>query len=246
MAMDNTKNGLDMVTVKLVNSGKLGISEKVSTPNDAVRIMGDTLKDLDRECLCVINLNADLTPVNCNIVSIGDIQTSLACPALIVKSAILSNTPNIIVLHNHPSGNVHPSFQDKEINEKIEYTCKMTGLKMLDHIIIGGDLCYSFKADSTMLAVSYMAEDICNRKIKDVENLVDVIEKYFITPAKKGFTYADRINEGYQMLDLIAEDLDIITDYKLNIQKELKQLAKAEGIGEKRNIQKMNMLGKSR
>lgn len=245
--MDNTNElGLDMVTVKLVNTGKLGISEKISTPNDAVRIMGDTLKDIDRECLCVINLKSDLTSVNCNIVSIGDIQSSLASPALIVKSAILSNTPNIIVLHNHPSGNVSPSFADKDVNEKIDYTCKMTGLKMLDHIIIGGDLCYSFKTDAAMLTVSYMAEDICNKKVKEVENLADVVEKYFITPAKNGFTYADRINEGYQMLDLISEDLDRITDYKLNIQKSLKQLAKTEGIGEKRNIQKMNMLGKAR
>ena len=240
--------GLDMVTVKLVTTGQLGTGETITTPYDAVRVIGDMLRDLDREHLCVINLKADLTPVNCNIVSVGNIDGSPACPALIVKSAILSNVPNIIVLHNHPSGNVKPSFQDKEVTEKIRYTCKMVGLTMLDHIVVGENLCYSFQADEILFIHDYGKEPD-ERKLQGKGNLTftDVIEKYFLTPAKEGFSYHDRLKEGYEMLDMIAEDIDSIGKKDMKVQDYLKELAIEEGIikEDKQRILQQN-LGKER
>lgn len=240
--------GLDMVTVKLVTTGQLGAGETISTPHDAVRVMGDMLRDLDREHLCVINLQADLTPVNCNIVSVGDIDGSPACPALIVKSAILSNAPKIIVLHNHPSGNVKPSSSDKEVTEKIRYTCNMVGLTMLDHIIVGGNFCYSFQADETLLIQDYGKEPD-KRRLQGKENLTftDVVEKYFLTPAKQGYSYHDRLKEGYEMLDLIAEDIDNIGERDFKIRDYLEQMAKEEGIIKEDKLRIMqHNLGKGR
>lgn len=229
--------GLDMVTVKLVTTGQLGAGETISTPHDAVRVMGDMLRDLDREHLCVINLKADLTPVNCNIVSVGDIDSSLACPALIVKSAILCNATKIIVLHNHPSGNVKPSSQDKEVTEKIRYTCNMVGITMLDHIIVGGNLCYSFHLNETLFTQDYdMGQDEKRMSDRKIRTFTDVLEKYFLTPAREGFTYQDRLQEGYEMLDMIAEDLDRISGKDIKIRDYLEQMAEQEGILENKQI----------
>lgn len=240
--------GLDMVTVKLVTTGQLGTGETISTPHDAVRVMGDMLRDLDREHLCVINLKADGTPINGNIVSIGNMDGSPACPALIVKSAILSNAPKIIVLHNHPSGNVKPSSPDKEVTEKIRYTCKMVGITMLDHIIVGGNLCYSFHLNETLLIQDYdMEPDEKKMQDRKIRTFTDVLEKYFLPPAKEGYSYHDRLKEGYEMLDMIAEDLDHVSENDMKIREYVRQMAEQEGIIKEDKLRIMqHNLGKGR
>lgn len=246
--MTDENTGMEVVAVKLVSTGTLGKGERIRTPHDAVRIMGDMVKELDREVLCVINLKGDGTPIHCNIVSVGTINESPASPAMIIKSAILSNAPDIIVLHNHPSGNVRPSIEDRETTERLEYICKMTGIRMVDHIIIGGKLCYSFRSGETLLFQDYMSEPD-KRKEKSNKQLtfLDVLEKYFLTPAKEGFTFEERLKEGYEMLDMIAEDIDSIGKKDLKIQDYLKELAKEEGIlGEEKKIKQNETIRKGR
>lgn len=233
--MDN-QEGLDMVTVKLVTTGQIG--SNIHTCQDAVHLVGGMLGDLDRESLCVINLRTNGTPINVHIVSIGGINSSPAYPALIVKSAILSNAANMIVLHNHPSGDVNPSMEDKEITERIHKTCKLVGIDLLDHIIVGEKICYSFYTGETMLIRDYdMAPDRKqNQKLIPPQSFTEVLEKYFLTPAKEGFTYEDRLQEGYKMLDMIAEDIDGIGENDLSIQDCIRQLAAEEGILETKQI----------
>lgn len=88
-----------------------------------------------------------------------------------------------------------------------------------------------------------------NRKEKSSKQLtfLDVLEKYFLTPAKEGFTFEERLKEGYEMLDMIAEDLDSIGKKDLKIQEYLKQLAKDEGIlGEEKKVKQNETLRKGR
>ena len=63
----------------------------LTSPEGAAAVMRDVLKELDREWVCVVNMDNHLKPVNFNIVSIGSINQSLAPIQNILKSGILSN-----------------------------------------------------------------------------------------------------------------------------------------------------------
>lgn len=94
---------------------------------------------MDREVICVINLKADGTPINCSYVSIGAINEALAHPREMVKASILSNAANMIIVHNHPSGQLMPSGADTWLTDRMVQVCHMIGIPLLDHIIVGGD-----------------------------------------------------------------------------------------------------------
>ena len=81
----------------------------------------------------------------------GGITGTVADPKLILGVALKSAATGIILAHNHPSGNLEPSIQDKTITSKIKEACKLLDIVLLDHIIVvPEDTYYSF-ADEGLL-----------------------------------------------------------------------------------------------
>ena len=78
------------------------------------------------------------------IVHVGGTTEITVDPAAIIRSALLVNAKNIIVAHNHPSGDPTPSTEDKNITMKIKAACQLLNLYLQDHIIIGEKNYYSF------------------------------------------------------------------------------------------------------
>lgn len=144
--MKPLNNKLEMVQIRLVPDKTLYSQKQISSPWDAVELLSDELKTYDKEVLCVLNMDSSDHVINANIVSMGTVNKSLAMAGEIFKSAILSNASHILLMHNHPSGDVTPSWADKETTKKLELCGKMMGIPVLDHIIIGGQngLTYSF------------------------------------------------------------------------------------------------------
>ena len=134
------KKLLKQVDVRLIlkDGPALYSGESIESPIDAVKIMREVLSGLDREWLCVINMDTKLRPVNYNVVSIGSLNESLANIQNIIKSAILSNCDNILLMHNHPSGAVTPSTADDTVTRHLIQACKLMDMHLLDHIIVGG------------------------------------------------------------------------------------------------------------
>lgn len=73
-----------------------------------------------------------------SIVSVGTINASLVSTREVFKTSILSNAASIIAIHNHPSGNITPSKQDRLITEKLYQAGQLMDIELLDHIIVGG------------------------------------------------------------------------------------------------------------
>lgn len=138
-------------------------SDPLSSPDAAVNVMADMMRDLDREMVAVINLDARNRPINFNIVSIGSINSSLAPIQNIMKSGILCNASSIMLMHNHPSGEVEPSPQDINLTERLIGAGKLMELPVLDHVIIGGSSGehYSFRQERPSL----FANDHENRSL---------------------------------------------------------------------------------
>lgn len=122
---------LEVVSIRLVKETPILSEHKMEAPEDAVAVVGDLLCELDREVLCVINLKTDGTPMNCNFVSVGAINSSIACPRELFKSSILSNAASMILVHNHPSGsNLYPSKEDIQITDRILGLSIMMGIPL--------------------------------------------------------------------------------------------------------------------
>ena len=106
--------GLKEVSVRLRLSDEKTYygSRPLDGPAAAAVLLRDLLKELDREWLCVVNLDTRNKPINFNVVSIGNIDSSIADLSNIFKAAILSNASKLILAHNHPSGDCSPSDED--------------------------------------------------------------------------------------------------------------------------------------
>ena len=61
-----------------------------------------------------------------------------------VKATLQFNAAAVILSHNHPSGNSEPSYADKDITQRLVDALNLIDVRVLDHIIIGGDSSYSF------------------------------------------------------------------------------------------------------
>ncbi len=130
---------LEVVSVRLVKDAPLLSDRRIATPEDAVKVVGDFLCEMDREVLCVINLKSDGTPINCSIVSMGAVSQTIAEPRELFKASILSNAAKMIIVHNHPSGSLNPSKQDTMITDRMLKLTDLMGITLKDHVIVGGD-----------------------------------------------------------------------------------------------------------
>ena len=137
---------LEQVTIRMVEQPPLYSKEPMNNPDAAIRVMNEFLSQMDRELFCIVNLQADLTPINMNIVSVGSLNEALINPREIFKSAILSNAHSMMLIHNHPSGNLTPSTSDIQTTARMQELGELMGISLVDHIITGRDgNYYSFR-----------------------------------------------------------------------------------------------------
>ena len=137
---------LEQVAIRMVEQPPLYSKEPMNNPDAAIRVMNGFLSQMDRELFCIVNLQADLTPINMNIVSVGSLNEALINPREIFKSAILSNAHSMMLIHNHPSGNLTPSTSDIQTTARMQELGELMGISLVDHIITGRDgNYYSFR-----------------------------------------------------------------------------------------------------
>ena len=137
---------LEQVAIRMVEEPPLYSKEPMNNPDAAIRVMNEFLSQMDRELFCIVNLQADLTPINMNIVSVGSLNEALINPREIFKSAILSNAHSMMLIHNHPSGNLTPSTSDIQTTARMQELGELMGISLVDHIITGRDgNYYSFR-----------------------------------------------------------------------------------------------------
>ena len=131
---------LKQVEVRLKLTDKAGVfsMERIDTPDKAVSVLAPVLAGLDREEVCVVNLDGKGRPINFNVVSIGSVNASLVTGRELYKTAILSNAAGMIMLHNHPSSDLQMSVSDRNITEKMMYASLLLDIEFYDHVIVAG------------------------------------------------------------------------------------------------------------
>ena len=145
-------NEVRVVNIRMVREPSLYSEDRITCPEDAVKAIAKDLATYDREVFAVLNLKTNGQPINLNICSMGTLDASIVSPREVFKSCILSNSAAFITIHNHPSGSITPSQEDKDVTKRLLSCSELLGVKMLDHIIIGGESgrTYSFKNDGLL------------------------------------------------------------------------------------------------
>lgn len=124
---------------------------KLENAEEAAKLVKRFLGDVDRECLVVCATDAKMKPVHLQLVAMGAINYCPVSVPELFKAALLSNASNILLFHNHPSGDVTPSNEDIQLTKRVVDAGKLLGIPLLEHIILGeGDNFYSFREDGIL------------------------------------------------------------------------------------------------
>ena len=129
------KKDFDLVGVRLVPERKLYSEKEIVCSSDAVALLSKELGEHDREVFCVLHLSPKGLPLSASITSMGELTSTLVHPREVFKSAVLSSAAGIMLLHNHPSGNLTPSEEDIKTTERIAVCGRVLGIPVVDHII---------------------------------------------------------------------------------------------------------------
>ena len=143
---------IEVVNIRMVKEPSLYSTEKIRSPEDVLRVIAKELATYDREVFAVLNLKTNGQPINLNICSVGTLDASVVSPREVFKSTILSNSAAFVAVHNHPSGSLNPSQEDKDVTKRLLSYSELLGVKMLDHIIVAGETgdIYSFKSEGLL------------------------------------------------------------------------------------------------
>ncbi|MEI7620847.1 MAG: DNA repair protein RadC [Candidatus Falkowbacteria bacterium] len=94
------------------------------------------MRNLNKEQFRGLYLNSRYQLIHDETISIGSINASIVHPREVFKPAIQYGATAIIVAHNHPSGGLKASAEDREVTEKLKEAGRILGIEVLDHIII--------------------------------------------------------------------------------------------------------------
>ncbi len=112
------------------------VNPKVSSSQDAYQFIGPMLADLDIEQFWIILLSRSNNIIAKRKISEGGVAGTVVDPKVVFKYALDQLASSIILVHNHPSGNLNPSQQDKVLTKKLVDAGEVLSIKVIDHLIV--------------------------------------------------------------------------------------------------------------
>jgi len=117
----------------------------LSDPKEVARRARSSVKDWRKECFLTFYLDSRNRLIGETEVSVGSLDTTLAHPREVFERAIRAGAANVIVVHNHPSGDPTPSDDDIRLTRRLTEAGKILGIRLLDHVVVCRDGHYSFR-----------------------------------------------------------------------------------------------------
>jgi DNA repair protein RadC len=123
---------------------RLAVEDSLENPviksaEDVARLMGPEMQALDREHFKILLLDTKNHVIQIHTVSVGSLNASVVHPRECFRPAIAAQAASIILVHNHPSGDVEPSKEDENLTRRLVAAGDLIGIRVLDHVIIGGN-----------------------------------------------------------------------------------------------------------
>jgi len=123
---------------------------KISSPGDAAMCMMEEMRYLKKEYFKIMLLDTKNNVIKVSEISVGSLNSSIVHPREVFKEATINSASSIILVHNHPSGESEPSHEDITLTNRLDECGKILGIKVLDHVIIGDGVFYSFKEEGPL------------------------------------------------------------------------------------------------
>lgn len=123
---------------------KLLGKETIHNSRDLLNYLNSYIRDRNRESFVMILLDAKNRVLATQTLSEGTLTASSVYPREIVRTALEHHAAAVIFAHNHPSGDTKPSHEDISITRQLVFACKVMGIQVHEHLIIGGDGHFSF------------------------------------------------------------------------------------------------------
>jgi DNA repair protein RadC len=131
------------------NSGTRAVESVVSS-KDAYNLMRRHLVDLNHEEFWIILLGRSSKILSKELISKGGLSGTVADPKVIFHIALQHQASGIILIHNHPSGNLKPSQLDISLTKRLSEAGRLLDIQIFDHLIIGDTGYYSFGDESLL------------------------------------------------------------------------------------------------
>lgn len=109
---------------------------KIGNPLDVFNYFKE-MQFLEQEEARILLLNVKSEIMSERLVTRGTISNSLLSPREVFAPAVRSLAKAVVVVHNHPSGDPTPSFDDEKVTEQLAKAAKILGIQLVDHVIIG-------------------------------------------------------------------------------------------------------------
>jgi DNA repair protein RadC len=129
---------------------KRNLNEPIVSVSVAAELFASVVRnDAEQECFLVLPLDGKKRPLaEPLIVALGTSNVVSIHPRDVFSVAVKWNASAVIVAHNHPSGNISPSRKDRELTNRLHEASNIIGIPLLDHIILGAGIFYSFAEHS--------------------------------------------------------------------------------------------------
>ena len=129
-----------------------GVSQRtvIRSSKDVYELLHPTLGDLYTEEVWALLLNHAAKVVDKVCVGRGGIDNSAADVRVILREALIRNCTALILVHNHPSGNIRPSAEDRKLTKSLKDAAAIMKITLLDHVIITDGSYYSFADEGTL------------------------------------------------------------------------------------------------
>ena len=125
------------VLVSRIAKSEEGPRPDFSSPEKVFRYYAEEFRMTDQECVRILFLNTKMRLLKEVEISRGTVRSSPVPIREILVRALRENVVTVILVHNHPSGDPEPSGDDIRVTAELENACRMVGLTLADHIIIG-------------------------------------------------------------------------------------------------------------
>lgn len=143
--------GLRRIRVYAVRERSTRERPRLSSPREVWELLAGDVAGWDRERFLTLALDSANRLIGIETVSTGTLNATTVHPREIFKGLILANAAAFIAVHNHPSGQVKPSAEDREVTKRLAEVGELLGIRLLDHVVVSAHTFHSF-ADSGELA----------------------------------------------------------------------------------------------
>lgn len=123
--------------VTIVRDGGVSMEARsIADGATSARVLRPLIAEQDREYFVALFVDARQRLIGLEVVAVGTLSASLVHPREVFKGAMLAGAAAVIVGHNHPSGDCHPSEEDREVTRRLRRASEILGVPVMDHVIV--------------------------------------------------------------------------------------------------------------